>query len=135
MVNSTISIAIVDDEEPVRIAVSRLCRSYELTPQTFSSGVELFSSILDGSRPDCLILDMQMPGCTGLDIQTWLRDRHIDIPVIIITGREDAQIRARSLALGARAYFYKPVDGAVLMDAVQEAVSERALTVSGTQSS
>src|SRR6476620_6150787 len=135
MLDSAILIAIVDDEEPVRIAMSRLCRAYGLTPQTFSSGLQLFASILDGPRPDCLILDMQMPGCTGLDIQTWLRERHIDIPVVIITGREDGQIRARSLVLGAFAFLYKPVDGGVLMAAVQDAVNERALTASGSRSS
>jgi two-component system, LuxR family, response regulator FixJ len=120
-----LQIAIVDDESSVRIALSRLLGAYQMVPRAFASGPELFAALNGGWDPDCLVLDMQMPGCSGLDVQAWLRDHGLDIPVIIITGREDAQLRARSFALGARAHLGKPMDASVLVGVIRDAVAER----------
>ncbi|HTI65109.1 MAG TPA: response regulator [Gemmatimonadaceae bacterium] len=115
-------IAIVDDEEHVRVALRRLCSACDLNPRTFSSAQQLFDS-LDHSRPDCLILDVQMPGFGGLDAQAWLLERGINIPAIIITGRDDEEVRVRAAALGACAYLCKPFDVEVLLRAINEALS------------
>ncbi len=115
-------IAIVDDEEHVRIALRRLCSACDLHPRTFASAQQLFDS-LDHARPDCLILDVQMPGFGGLDAQAWLLERGINIPAIIITGRDDEEVRVRAAALGACAYLCKPFDVEVLLCAINDALS------------
>jgi FixJ family two-component response regulator len=116
------SIAIVDDEDAVRVALSRLCGAYGWHAQVFATAHHLCDSLLDGHRPDCLILDVQMPGFGGLDVQAWLRDRGIRIPVILITGREDDGLRAHAFALGAHAYLGKPMDAGVLLGAIRNAI-------------
>jgi FixJ family two-component response regulator len=115
-------IAIVDDEEHVRIALRRLCSACDFNPRTFATAQQLFDS-LDHARPDCLILDVQMPGFGGLDAQAWLLERGINIPAIIITGRDDEEVRVRAAALGASAYLCKPFDVEVLLRAINEALS------------
>ncbi len=116
-------IGIVDDEEPVRVALRRLCGAWGHEPAVFASAQQLFESL--GTRfPDCLILDAQMPDCDGVDAHAQLLQRGIDIPVIMITGRDDAEMRARSLAVGARAYLCKPVDAELLFGAISAAVDQ-----------
>ena len=115
-------IGIVDDEDSVRIALSRLCKAYGMEPCTFATPYQLFEALWNGPRPDCLILDVQMPGFNGLDAQAWLRDKGIGIPTIMITGREDEQMRARALSLGAHAYLCKPMDAQVLLGAIRNAI-------------
>ena len=117
-------IAIVDDELSVRVALRRLCTAYGLDAHTFESVRQLFAS-LDGRLPDCLILDAQMPGCGGVDAQAHLRDRGINIPAVIITGRDDEETRARARAVGASAYLCKPVDAEVLLSAINNAIGTR----------
>lgn len=116
------SIAIVDDEEGVRVALRRLCSAYGLNPRTYSSAHHLFESLND-ARPDCLILDIQMPGFGGLDAQAWLHERGIHIPAIVITGRDDEEMRIRAAAVGASAYLCKPIDVEVLLGAIDTALT------------
>lgn len=114
-------IAIVDDDESVRIALRRLCDAYGLEARTFVSAKQLFAS-LDEYRPDCLVLDAQMPECGGLDAQAILRERGTNIPAVVIAGRDDDTMRTRSLAAGACDYLYKPVDADALLDAIRRAI-------------
>ena len=114
-------IAIVDDEHSVRVALHRLCSAYGMTTHTFASAEEMLAS-LDGLRPDCLVLDAHMPGIGGLGAQVWLRERGITIPAVVITGRDDPELRDRSLAGGAVAYLCKPIDADILIGAIQRAV-------------
>ena len=114
-------IAIVDDEHSVRVALHRLCSAYGMTTHTFASAEEMLAS-LDGLRPDCLVLDAHMPGIGGLGAQAWLRERGITIPAVVITGRDDPELRDRSLAGGAVAYLCKPIDADILIGAIQRAV-------------
>jgi len=114
-------IAIVDDEQSVRVALRRLCSAYGMTPHTFASAEELLAS-LDDLRPDCLILDAHMPGIGGLGAQAWLQERGITIPAVVITGRDDSELRDRSIAGGAFAYLCKPIDADILIGAIQRAV-------------
>ena len=114
-------IGIVDDEESVRVALGRLCRANGLRARTFATAHELFAS-LGSERPDCLVLDVQMPGTGGLEIHRWLRAHDVEIPVILLTGRQDDKTRARSTAVGAAACLSKPVDTVVLMGAIENAI-------------
>jgi FixJ family two-component response regulator len=122
------SIAIVDDEEHVRVALRRLCDAYGLHARTFASAQQLLDSVDADALPHCLILDVQMPGLGGLDAQAALRERGLTIPAIVITGRDDDETRARAAALGAHAYLCKPVDAEVLMGAIRRAIGDDPLS-------
>ncbi|HEY7237481.1 MAG TPA: response regulator [Gemmatimonadaceae bacterium] len=122
-------IAIVDDEESVRVALRRLCSASGLEARAFASAHQLFES-LDQARPDCLVLDVHMPGLNGLETQLWLRERGIHIPSIMITGRHDETMRSRSIAAGACAYLCKPVDANVLIGAIDTAIRESHANIS-----
>ena len=126
-------IAIVDDEQSVRVALHRLCSAYGLKTRTFASAEEMLAS-LDGLRPDCLVLDAHMPGIGGLGAQAWLRERGITIPAVVITGRDDPELRDRSIAGGAVAYLCKPIDADALIGAIERAV-HAGHTGTGTRSS
>jgi len=115
-------IAIVDDEASVRKALRRLCHASGMDAETFESAHHLLES-LRLRLPDCVILDVHMPGMGGLDASAQIAQRGLRVPSIMITGRDDAETRERSFALGARAYFCKPVDADLLLGAIAEAVA------------
>lgn len=87
----------------------------------FASGADLLANG-DGRDADCLVLDIHMPGMTGLDVFRELRARGVTTPVILITGRSDAGIAAQAKALGAVALLDKPVGHAVLFDTIRRAL-------------
>lgn len=105
-------IAIVDDEPSVRVALGRLCRAYGLSAREFGTAHELVASLAD-RRPDCVVLDLQLPDCEGVDADVWLRDHGVDLPLIIITGRDDAKSSSESVVLR------KPVDAKTLFAAIR----------------
>jgi len=116
-----LSIAVVDDEDSVRVALRRLCHAYGMGASAFASVEQLFVA-LDGMTFDCLVLDAHMPGYGGVDAQAWLRECGISIPAVIITGRDDDELRFRSRAVGAYACLSKPIDADVLFGAIRSAV-------------
>lgn len=113
-------IAIVDDESSVLKALQRLLSARSWVSKTFISGSEFLAS-LDAELPDCLILDLQMPEMSGLEVQETLLSRGIKIPTIIITSNADAAMRARCIAAGAIAFLSKPVHRQDLFNAVDAA--------------
>lgn len=110
-------IAIVDDEESVRRALRRLMRSAGLDVETFAGGAEFIQS-LARRAPDCVVLDLHMPGMTGFDVQAHLMRLPRPVPVVAITGRDSEEARDRAAAGGASAYLRKPVDDQTLLGAV-----------------
>jgi len=72
-------VAVVDDEFPIRKALTRLLRSAQYEVETYASGPEFLKSLAT-RRPACLVLDIRMQGMTGFDVQAWLRDQRIDLP-------------------------------------------------------
>jgi FixJ family two-component response regulator len=113
-------IAIVDDEESVRKAVVRLLRGAGFAARGFASGNEFLRSWhLD--RPDCLLLDLQMPDMSGMDVQKALNIAGVKFPVIIVTASEAPLIREETIRLGAIAYLRKPLDVGALLQAVTNA--------------
>ncbi len=114
---------IVDDDESVRRALRRLLRSAGLEATTFASAREFLDSDYRTENA-CLILDIQMPGLSGLDLQRELQAAGSTLPVIFITAFDSAETREEARSLGAAGYFQKPVDDQALLDAIQWVLSE-----------
>jgi FixJ family two-component response regulator len=121
--NKTPLVAIVDDEESVCRALQRLLRAAGFGVETFSSGTE-FLQCLQSRRPDCLVLDLQMPRMSGFDVQARLLELGDRVPVVVITGHDTPEARERAMDGGAAAYLRKPADDRALLDAVSTAIAE-----------
>jgi FixJ family two-component response regulator len=113
-------VAIVDDEEPIRKALKRLMRAANLEAEAFASGAAFLDS-LASRRPDCLILDLHMPGMTGLHVLQRLQQSGVRVPTIVITAYDEPETRSHCLAAGATAYLRKPLEDRLLLDAVASA--------------
>ena len=114
-------LAVVDDDEDVRVALTRLVSSAGFAVETYASGAEFLRSIAD-HEPDCLVLDLHMPDLSGFDVQAALAVGHAGVPVVVITGHDTPDSRARALKLGASAYLCKPVKDDVLLAAIGGAI-------------
>jgi len=114
-------IAVVDDEESIRKSLRRLLVASQLDAMVYASGQEFLDS-LGGRQPDCLVLDLQMPGLTGLEVQRTLAGARVRFPTIIITAHDEPETRARCLSAGAVAYLCKPLHDEHLLDAIATAV-------------
>ena len=103
-------IAIVDDDESVCRAMKRLVRSLGMDANAFTSGQEFIDLIetMPSFQPDCVVLDVQMPGMNGLEVQERLASSGNRLPVIFITAHDEAGVRDRALARGAVAFLRKP---------------------------
>jgi FixJ family two-component response regulator len=117
-------IAIVDDDASVCKATRRLVRSAGFSAEAFGSA-EAFLGSNRLRDTICLILDVQMPGLSGLDLQDRLAAAGSDIPVIFISGFPDEGARARALEAGALCYLAKPFQGQQLLDYVGRALTRR----------
>src|SRR5262247_4544926 len=111
-------ISIIDDNDSVRESLQRLMRSVGFAMNVFASAEEFLDS--DRLRnTDCLILDVRLPGMSGLELQRHLATSHSDIPIIFITSYEDDDVRVRALNAGAVHYFLKPFNDEDLLDAIE----------------
>ena len=110
-------VAIVDDDSAVRKALARLLCASAIEARTFSSGREFLDSLPSGT-PDCLIVDLQMPEMTGLELQLELARTGARLPTIVITAHNDVGLRERCLAAGAAAYLLKPLDEGILITTI-----------------
>lgn len=111
-------IAVVDDDEPVRKAVVRLLRAAGFSTRGFASGQELLEAWRE-EPPSCLVLDLQLPGVSGLEVQRRLRLAGARAPTIIMTASDDPHARSECLSAGVAAYLRKPLDQQVLLRALE----------------
>jgi FixJ family two-component response regulator len=118
---TTPTVFVVDDDPSLRTAVRRLLASVGLRSQTFATA-EDFRREVDLSRPGCLILDVRMPGASGLDLQQQLTSAGYELPVIFVTAHADVALAVRAMKAGALQVFTKPFDDQLLLDAVHEAL-------------
>src|SRR5882724_1110183 len=114
---------VVDDDPSVRRSTERLLRSGGLNVQTYSSAREFLRHPPEG--PACLVLDVRMPGLSGMDLQRELAQSGIHIPIIFITAHGDIPMTVRAMKAGAVEFLTKPFRGRSLVDAVRAAI-ERA---------
>jgi FixJ family two-component response regulator len=112
-------IAVVDDEESVRKAVVRVLQAAGFAARAFASGKEFLES-WHFDRPDCLILDLQMPGLSGTEVQQSLRMAGATFPIVIITAHDSPSLREECLGAGAVEYLCKPLDIRTLVMAVSQ---------------
>jgi FixJ family two-component response regulator len=114
-------LSVVDDDEMLRESLPDLLREFGFAARAFSSGPEFLSSgFVNETR--CLILDVAMPGMSGLDLQEELKRRGQTVPIIFITGQKDEDIRKRAFRQGAVKFLYKPFSDSDLLDAVNAAL-------------
>jgi FixJ family two-component response regulator len=118
MNNNSRRVAVVDDEESVRKALSRLIRSAGFEVETFASGTEYLNS-LQIKKPDCLVIDLHMPVLNGIDVLNKMSDQNIKIPAIVITGYDGVGMTQRVLTAGAITCLHKPVDDELLISALE----------------
>jgi len=122
-------VAIVDDDESVCRAMKRLVRSIAIDAETFSSGREFLDAIetMPSFRPDCVVLDVQMPGLNGLEVCRYLAEAGNRLPIIFITAHDTGDVHNQAIAMGAVAFLRKPFNDEVLiktLDAIMRRVGE-----------
>ena len=117
-------LAVVDDEESVRRALARMLSASHFDVEVFASGQEFLDS-LRARLPDCVILDYQMPGLTGRDVQRQLAIAQIRLPIIVITAHDQPALREQCLADGAVGYLAKPLRRESLVGLVDDAIRLR----------
>jgi FixJ family two-component response regulator len=129
MAKTSPRIAVVDDDLSVLKALSRLLRARAFDARTFASAREFLAALRDGrpdGRPECLIVDLQMPDMSGLELLQHLARSGAHIPTIIITAHGDMGLRERCESAGAAAFLLKPLQDTALFAAID--VARRAAT-------
>lgn len=118
-----IVVHVVDDDESMRVALTRLLAAAGYAPRAYGSAGE-FLIAADGAVPTgCLILDLHMPGPDGLELYEALRRRGIDLPTVFLSGRGDIPSSVRALKAGASDFLTKPVQSETLLAALQSALA------------
>jgi FixJ family two-component response regulator len=113
-------VLVIDDDPSMRTAIKELIEAVGLNCQTFSSGQELLEARLP-DVPGCLILDVRLPGLSGLHLQKELADRGNHIPIIFITGHGDIPMSVQAMKAGAVEFLTKPFRDQDLLDAIEQA--------------
>jgi FixJ family two-component response regulator len=116
-----VHVAVVDDDESVRESLTDLLKEFGFAVQVFSSAEEFLASESIGDI-SCLLLDIAMPGMTGLDLQRELKVRRYEIPTIFITAQKDEAARARAFEQGAAEFLLKPFSDTALLEVLNKAV-------------
>jgi FixJ family two-component response regulator len=112
---------VVDDDAAARAAIQSLLHSVGLRAETFGSAHE-FLAIRRADAPACLVLDVRLPGVSGLDFQRDLAARNVTLPIIFITGHGDIPMSVEAMKAGAMEFLTKPFRGQVLLDAIHKAI-------------
>lgn len=114
-------VAVVDDDESVRESLPDLIREFGFAAHAFSSAEQFLASDIV-SQTKCLVLDIAMPGMSGLDLQRQLKGRERAIPVIFITAQKEEALRTRAFEQGAAGFLPKPFSDTSLLEALKAAL-------------
>lgn len=120
--NSPIYVAVVDDDETLCRSYARLLRAAGMQPITYVSA-EAFLADAKHPRFDCLVLDIQLAGMSGLDLQRQLAAAGGAVPIVFITAHDDPQARARAFASGCAGYFRKTDSGSEVLETIRRVVA------------
>ena len=122
MTSKAETVYIIDDEQDVRDALQMLLKSIGLTVETFPSAID-FIDQYQMEWPGCILVDIRMPGMSGIELQKKLNAMGAPIPVIVISGHADVPTAVRVIQEGAVALLEKPVSDQELLDKVQSAIN------------
>jgi FixJ family two-component response regulator len=114
-------VAIVDDDELFRRSIERLVRSAGFSVATFGSAEEFLDSA-EVDHAACTILDMRLPGMSGLELQQRLIARATPMPIVFVSAHGEAALRDKAIRAGAIAFLNKPFDNSTLLDALNRAI-------------
>lgn len=114
---------VVDDDAAIREALTSLFRSIDLDVRTFGSAAEFLRGKLP-DRPACLVLDVRLPGLSGLDFQAELARSGVHVPIIFITGHGDIPMSVKAMKAGAVEFLTKPFRDQDMLDAIQAALEK-----------
>ena len=114
-----VRVAVVDDDASVRKALARLLGTLNCSVRSYASAEDFLDS-LQYTSPDCLIVDLQMPSMTGLELQLHLLRTGVRIPTIVITAHGELLLRKQCEAAGAVAYLLKPFEDRILLEALRK---------------
>ncbi|HUL71850.1 MAG TPA: response regulator [Vicinamibacterales bacterium] len=117
------TVFVVDDDPSVRTAVQRLLESVGLPCETFGTATDFLRRAENGAS-GCLILDVRMPGPSGLDLQRTMAERDLDLPIVFVTAYADVPMTVRAMKAGALEVLTKPFDDQVLLDVVHGALAK-----------
>jgi FixJ family two-component response regulator len=123
--NDQQTVVVVDDDEAVRDSLSMLLDSVELPHRTYRTAAEVLDD-LDNLKRGCFVLDIRMPGMSGLELQAELRKRDVRLPIIFITGHGDIGMAVKAMRLGALDFIPKPYHEQELLDRIHEALAYEA---------
>jgi FixJ family two-component response regulator len=121
MIENVPVVLVVDDDPAIRQALQSLIRSVGLRVETFASAQE-FHARRRSDAPSCLVLDVRMPGASGLDVQRQLGERGLTLPIIFITGHGDIPMTVQAMKAGAIEFLSKPFRDQHLLDAITQAI-------------
>jgi FixJ family two-component response regulator len=121
MTETEVFVFVVDDDPEVRISTARLLQSADLRVETFGSAQEFLNS-RPQDTPGCLVLDVRLPGLSGLDLQRALLEADIQIPIVFITGHGDIPMSVQAMIAGAVNFLTKPFRDQDLLDAIGQAL-------------
>lgn len=117
------TVFVIDDDEAVRHFLRSLIESVGLRVESYASAREFLAAYRGGS-PGCLVLDIRMPGMSGLELQQELNARGIELPVIVLTGHGNVQVAVHAMKAGALDFIEKPFNNDLLLDRLQKAVAK-----------
>jgi FixJ family two-component response regulator len=117
------TVFVVDDDEAVRTSLRLLLKSVGLPVETFASAQE-FLDQFDPNRAGCLVLDIRMPGMSGLELQMHLNERHSIMPIVFITGHGDVPMAVEAMQAGAVDFIQKPFRDQDLIDRINRALEK-----------
>jgi FixJ family two-component response regulator len=121
MTNGNQMVIVIDDDLSARMAIGRLVGAMGFSVKTFESGLEfLYSELPD--EPSCLIMDVRMPGLSGLEVQRKMKESGIHTPIIFVTGHGDVPMSVQAMKAGAVEFLTKPFRDQDLLDAIWQAL-------------
>ena len=121
MMNNKPTVFVVDDDQAIRSSLKWLIESVAMQVKTFESANAFIENYYPG-RSGCLLLDVRMPGMSGLELQEYLTEQRITIPVIIITGHGDVPMAIRAMKAGAVDFIEKPFNDELLLESIRHAL-------------
>jgi FixJ family two-component response regulator len=122
MTQSRSEVAVVDDDAPVCKALVRLLETWSFRVRSYNSARDFITSIEEDGKPDCLLVDLQMPDMSGFDLQDYLRRANCKIPTIVITAHNEPGFRRWCEAAEVKAYLLKPLNNVELKSALNAAI-------------